>query len=595
MVKKAGPTRDAALEVAVALQNAGRQAEAEAAYRAILRLRPTLAPALSNLSVILRKTGRLAEARRCLEAAVQNHPRHAASWSNLTNVYSDLNLKREAVDAGRQAVLHAPGQARPLGVLGWALWKQDSFDEARQCMEESLAIQPRDALNWNNLGNVHQRQCNIGLAIECYRRALEIDPGLSMAMQNIAFCMHFTDDYSPQDIAQAHRDWAARFEAARGPALTAPPPMNLAKPRLRVGFMSPDFRDHPVAAFFRPLIRHWPRERFELWFYSEVRSPDAVTNWLRQRADGWVDTPGLDDSALAHRIRADGIDILVDLCGHTGGSRLLAMAHRPAPVQVSWLGYFDTTGMKSVDFLMADTVCVQPGDEPRFTETVVRLPDDFVCYEPPSVLPRIGPLPADSTGHFTFGSQNQLVKLTPRVIGLWARIVNAVPGSRLLLAGRALNDASTCERFAKDFESQGLARTRLELRPSAPQQSVLAAYNEIDLALDPFPCAGGTTTCEALVMGVPVLSLFGDRFAGRHSAAHLQAAGLGEFVVHSEEAYAARAVALATQPEPLRQLRSSLRENLPQTHLCDGIRFSSHFASALEVMWACKAKQMLRN
>jgi protein O-GlcNAc transferase len=595
MVKKAGPTRDAALEVAVALQNAGRQAEAEAAYRAILRLRPTLAPALSNLSVILRKTGRLAEARRCLEAAVQNHPRHAASWSNLTNVYSDLNLKREAVDAGRQAVLHAPGQARPLGVLGWALWKQDSFDEARQCMEQSLAIQPRDALNWNNLGNVHQRQCNIALAIECYRRALEIDPGLSMAMQNIAFCMHFTDDYSPEDIAQAHRDWAARFEAARGPALTAPPPINLAKPRLRVGFMSPDFRDHPVAAFFRPLIRHWPRERFELWFYSEVRSPDAVTDWLRQRSDGWVDTPGLDDSALAHRIRADGIDILVDLCGHTGGSRLLVMAHRPSSVQVSWLGYFDTTGMKSVDFLVADTVCVQPGDEPRFTETVVRLPEDFVCYEPPSVMPPIGQLPADARGSFTFGSQNQLVKLTPRVIALWARIVNAVPDSRLLLAGRALNDASTRERFVKDFELHGLSRSRLELRPSAPQQTVLATYNEIDLALDPFPCAGGTTTCEALVMGVPVLSLFGDRFAGRHSAAHLQAAGLGEFVVHSEEAYAAKAVALARQAEPLRRLRNCLRQRLAQTHLCDGSRFSRHFASALEVMWAHKAKQMHRN
>lgn len=576
---------DHPFQKALALQRAGQTVAAEAAYKAILRLRPQHGGALSNLAVLYRQKGRLAEARQALEQCVGHDPSNVAAWSNLTNVYLDLGLKAKAVEAGRQAVARGPGQPRPLGNLGWALWQCDRFEEAREVLEASLALDPKDAVVWNNLGNVHQRQCRIDDAIAAYRKALDCNPSMSMAMQNIAFCMHFSERYTPKEIAEQHFAWARLFESREGiTPLPAPAPAT-GKPRLRVAFMSPDLREHPVAAFLRPLIQHWPSARFELAFYSEVKAPDAATGWFKERAEAWCDSIGMTDAQLAQRIRADGVDILIDLCGHTAGNRLLVMPFRAAPVQATWLGYFDTTGMKSVDYVIADVVCVQPGEEGRFSETVVKLPHDFVCYSAPSAAPDIGPLPFDRTGRFTFGSQNQLVKLTPAVIALWARIVAQVPDSRLLLAGKAFNDDSTQERFRQAFEAAGLERSRLVLKPGTNQLGVLATYNEIDLALDPFPCAGGTTTCEALYMGVPVVSLYGERFAGRHSAAHLQSAGLPQFVARDEAAYAALAQRLASDPTPLRELRARMRAWLPSTPLMDGASFAGYFEAALVQMW----------
>jgi protein O-GlcNAc transferase len=571
---------------AVALQKAGQLTDAEKVYRAVLQSSPKHAGALSNLSVLLRRTGRLNEALGLLERSVQYFPHDVSSWSNLTNVYLDLGRIADAVGAGQKAVECGPGLPKPLCNLGWALWRANRFEEARLSLEAALALDPRDPLVWNNLGNVHQRQCRIDKAIEAYRMALDCDPGFSMAMQNIAFCMHFSDRYEPQEIAEQHFAWANMFERGENPALPkAIRRREPSRPLRRIGFVSPDLRDHPVSMFFRPLVENWPRERLALVLYSDVKAPDKTTAWYRGQADIWCDSSGLSNPQLADRVRRDEIDILIDLCGHTSGNRLLMMPLRAAPVQASWLGYFDTSGLRSVDYLIADAVCVQAGDETRFSETVVKLPFDFVCYSAPTRAPEVGPLPFDLTGTFTFGSQNQLVKVTDRVVKLWSRILLRVPHSRLLLAGKAFNDSTTQDRYRSLFAAEGIPASRLILKRGTSQEGVLSAYNELDLALDPFPCAGGTTTCEALYMGVPVVSLFGKTFAGRHSAAHLIAAGLPQFVTHNEEEYEDLAVSISKAPDSLRQLRRTLRQLLPNTPLMDGARFADYFEQALVLMW----------
>jgi protein O-GlcNAc transferase len=578
-----------AFERAARLHKAGRLQEAEAAYRQLLRLQPGHADALANFGALLRKTGRFDEAVKTLERAVQVRPGHTAAWSNLSNLYRDIGRLKDALDAGYRAIGLAPSDAVALGNLGNALFHANRFDEAKSILQRSLAADPQHATAWINLGNVHQRQCRIDEAIKCYEKALAIDPAGVTAFSNKLFCMHFSTGYTPQEIADAHRAWAARYELALAARQMPPRQIDAGQPVLKVGFVSSDLREHPVADFLRPLLRHWPSHRLALHFYSAAATADQTSQWFKQQASGWRDVAGLDDEALARQIRADGIDVLFDLTGHTAKHRLLAFAYRPAPVQATWLGYFDTTGMESMDFLLADPVCVRPGEEARYAEEVICLPEDFVCYEPPADAPDVGPLPALAAGAVTFGSQNQIVKVTDDVIRLWARVVLGVPGSRLLLGGKAFNDESTRQIFLDKFAAEGLEAHRLMLRPGTSKGKVLSTYNEIDIALDPFPCAGGTTTCEALWMGVPVVSLYGERFGGRHSASHLRAVGLERMVAYDEQAYLALTRQLAADLPELARLRSGLREQMRQSVLCDGAAFARDFLEAVETMWRRKS------
>jgi predicted O-linked N-acetylglucosamine transferase (SPINDLY family) len=567
----------------------GRLKEAETGYRQVLRWQPTHGDALSNLGALLRQTGHFEEAVRILEKAVQVSPGQAAAWSNLSNLYRDIGRHAQAISAGRRAAELAPRDATVLSNLGNALFQVDAFDEAKAVLERAVGCDPRFPNAWTNLGNVHQRQCHVEEAIACYAKALEVNPQHVVAHSNQLFCMHFVPRYTPDEIARAHRAWAQRHEQPLLGRRLPPRPVDGAAPVLKVGMVSSDLREHPVADFLRPLVKHWPAHRLELHFYSAASVPDQMSRWFKERASGWRDIAGLDDDGLARQIRADAIDVLFDLTGHTAKHRLLAFARRPAPVQVGWLGYFDTTGMDSMDFMLADEVCVRPGEEGRYAEKVICLPQDFVCYEPPADAPPVGRLPAEMTGQVTFGSMNQIAKVTDEVIRLWARVVKAVPGSRLLMGGKAFNDESTRQVFLRKFEAEGLSGERLILRPGTHKAGVLATYNEIDIALDPFPCAGGTTTCEALWMGVPVVSLFGERFSGRHSAAHLMAVGQPDLVTHDEQAYVDLARRLAQDLPELSRLRAGLREQMRQSALCDGAAFSHHFLAAVESMWRQKS------
>ena len=573
---------DAALEAALRSHRAGQLDAAAVAYQKILRLRPAHVGALTNLGVIHRQKGRYDQARSCFEQALRHDPHSGLVWSNLANLYVTLGQPADAVVAAQRAVKEAPGLAAAHDNLGLALFQLNRFDEAEQSLQQSLKLNPKFANAWNNLGQVYQRQNRLAEAAGAYQHSVELDPSFSLPFSNLIFCMHFGSQWSREAIFAAHVQWARQFEspiAALAPKVR--PSTGSAKARPRVAFISPDLCNHPVSVFLKPLIANWPHDQFDLGFYASVRGQDETTQWFKEHANSWCDIHAMSDEAAAGRIAQDQVDILIDLAGHTGGGRLLVLAHRPAPVQIAWLGYFDTTGMSSVRYIVADPVCVPPALEHLFTEKVLRMPDGFVCFEPPATGPEPGPLPALANGYVTFGSQNQLAKITDSVIALWSELLGSMPGARLLFQAKAFNDSQVVDRYARLFENHGVNASRIDFLPSTTMRGILNNYRRIDIALDPFPCAGGTTTCEALWMGVPVISLLGDRFGGRHSASHLSNVGLPDLIAFDPKQYLELAHSLASDLPALKAIREQLRNRLLASPLCDGPRFARHFAEML--------------
>jgi predicted O-linked N-acetylglucosamine transferase (SPINDLY family) len=358
--------------------------------------------------------------------------------------------------------------------------------------------------------------------------------------------------------------------------------------RLRLGFVSPDFWRHPVGYFLIRVLENLDRERFEIVCYSDRAVPDAMTARFQRAAARWRETRRMGDEPLAEQIRADRIDILFDLAGHTAENRLLVFARKPAPIQITWAGYVGTTGLEAMDYLLADRWEVPPEAEPYYAERVLRMPDGYVCYDPPAYAPRVGPLPAGGTGAHpgvTFGSFNHPLKFTPRVVACWARILHRLPQARLVLKYRGLDDPDAQARLWKLFAGEGIAARRVELSGGCSHDEFLGWYNRIDIALDPFPYGGGLTTCEALWMGVPVVTCPGETFASRHSLSHLSNVGLKETIARDLDEYVALAVSLAEDLPRLAALRAGLRERMARSPLCDGKRFAANLAELLRRVW----------
>jgi predicted O-linked N-acetylglucosamine transferase (SPINDLY family) len=533
--------------------------------------------ALVNSGAVSNSLGKYDDALSFYQAALKLNPQHGDAWTNLCNLHLTQGRFKDAVQAGIRATQYAPRNPNAHANLSLSQFLTNDYEAAGQSARVALAIDPEHANAWNNLGQVLQRQSRLAEAVDAYREALKHDPHLKFAHSNWLFCMHFDGRWSPQQIFENHVQWAQRYEA---PLLAKPSKFRQGGPmrrRPRVAFISPDLFAHPVGYFLRPLIEHWPHERLELGFYASVKRPDASTEWFKSKAEFWCDILPMADEQAADRIAQDGVDVLIDLSGHTGQSRLRVLAYRPAPVQVSWLGYFDTTGMSSVQYVIADATCVTPEMERYFTEKVVRLPDDFACFDPMIDAPQPTELPALKNGYITFGSQNQLAKINDEVLQLWAQVLGRVTGSRLKFQAQAFNDPEVVERYARKFEELGVDLGRIDFLPGMSRQQVLNNYGQMDIALDPFPCAGGTTTCEALWMGVPVVTLIGDRFGGRHSASHLRAAGLSQMVANNQADYLGIVGRLSQDWPALAKLRAGLREQVRVSPLCDGSRFAHHF------------------
>jgi predicted O-linked N-acetylglucosamine transferase (SPINDLY family) len=572
-----------------ALKEQGRLDEAIAAYGRAIELHPGFAGAHDNLGLALRSQGRLDEAVTAHNRAIAIKPDFTLAYSNLGIALRQSGRFDEAVAAFGRAIGIEPGYAEAYSNLGNALNGQARHEEAIAALGRAIELNPELAEAHHNLGFALLVQGRNEEASAAYRRAVELRPGYALAHSDLLACMQYQSGITPAALARAHAEWDdrhARPLERYGKAWDLDVDPDPERP-LRLGFVSGDLRRHPVGFFLAGVLENLDRRRFDVVCYdTRGGRRDAYGARIAARASAWHEASALDDDALAAQIRRDRIDILFDLAGHTPDNRLLVFARRPAPVQITWMGYVGTTGLKAMDYLIADRFHIPPGAEADYRETVLRMPDGYVCYEPPAAAPDVGPPPGLARGQVTFGCFNNAAKITAEVTATWAAILARVPGSRLLLVAPALGGATARARITALLAGAGCDPARLELRGPLPWLQLVAAYRSVDLALDTFPYSGGVTTCEALWMGVPVVTCPGATFAGRHSLSHLANVGLTESIAGDRGDYVERAVRLASDLDHLREVRTSLRPQMARSPLCDAPRFAGHFATLLREAWA---------
>ncbi|HTI66053.1 MAG TPA: tetratricopeptide repeat protein [Caulobacteraceae bacterium] len=560
----------------------GRPEEAAEAFRRVIALLPGYAGGRYNLGHVLQALGRPGEAAEAYRQAIALQPDHLAAHNSLGAVLKAMGRPDEAAACYRRALELKPDFAEGWYNLGAVFLAAGRLDEAADAYRRALDLKPDYAEAHANLGNAFQAMGRFADAAAAYQRAIDLKPDFATADSNRLLCLLYSPDITPGSLLAEHRRWDERHGRRPGPSPAAHANPREPGRRLRIGYVSADFGAHPVGWFLTRVLAAHDRAAFEVSCYDNGGLDDEVTARLRASAHHWRNLVGVGDDDAAAMVRGDGIDILVDLSGHTAKNRLPLFTRRPAPVQASWLGYPGTTGLSSIDYLVMDTAVMPPGAERRCSEAVVRLLHSRFCYDPPAYAPAV----ADPGGQpVTFGSFNNLTKVGPEVVRLWTAVLEAAPGSRLVLKSKSLADPAARRRLEDAFAACGLAPDRLELRGASPHAQMLAEYGGVDIALDPFPFCGGLTSCEALWMGVPVVTLPGDRPASRQTLGFLDALGLGEFAAGSPADYVRVAAALAADPERRAQLRRSLRPRMAASSLCDGPLFASALESALRAMW----------
>lgn len=575
---------DAQVNLGSLLQNRGRFGEAEACFRRAVERRPDLADAHYNLGNLLNALGRSGEAEACFRKALQRRPDHARACNNLAVALRDQGRLDEAEAACRQALERKPDLAEAFGNLGLILQDQGRYDEALAAYGRALEIDPVLAEVHNNLGNVLQDIGRLKEAEACYRRALALRPDYFQAHSNLLFMLNYALDEPPETRLAEAREYGRKATAKAAAPFSS---WADAEPggRLRVGFVSGDFRNHPVGYFLEGLLSRLDASAFELVAYPSSAGSDELTARIRPHFSGWHPLVGLDDAAAARRIHDDGIHILIDLSGHSRYNRLPVFAWKPAPVQVAWLGYFATTGVAEIGWLIADPWTLPPEEEAWFTEKIRRMPETRLCFTPPGLDIAVSALPALVNGYVTFGCFNNLTKMNDAVVALWSRVLAAVPGSRLLLKAKQLSEAATRQRTVARFAAHGVDAAQLILEGPEPRENYFAACHRVDIALDPFPYPGGTTTVENLWMGVPVLTLAGSSFLSRQGAGFLMNAGLPEWVAGDADDYVRRVVLHAGDLPRLATLRAGLRAQAIASPVMDAGRFARHFEEALHGIW----------
>ncbi|MBV9408005.1 MAG: tetratricopeptide repeat protein, partial [Candidatus Eremiobacteraeota bacterium] len=459
------------------------------------------------------------------------------------------------------------------------------LDAALASYDKAIALAPEFIPAHYNRGVALRGQSRFAEAAVSFERALALKPDYAEVRSNLLVLLNYDPTIDDAGLLAAHRDYDRHVT---GPlAAAARPHVNDRAPDrpLRVGYVSGDFARHPGGYFIAAVLAAHDRGAVEAYCYSGRAIEDDLTAQIRGHAAAWRSTIGVRDDDLAAQIRDDKIDILVDLSGHTAGNRLPVFGRKPAPVQVAWLGYFNTTGVAAIDYVLMDAATVPPGAEQWFSERVVRLPDGRFCYAPPDFAPPVAPLPAASRGQVAFGSFNNLSKVTPEVIALWSGVLGAVPGSRLVLKWKSLADAAECARLRQAFAAHGIDPGRLDLRGRSPHAEMLAEYGDVDIALDPFPFCGGLTSCEALWMGVPIFTLPGSRAVSRQTLGFLAQIGLAELSAETPERYVEIAAGLAGDLDRLATLRGGLRDRMASSPLCDGARFARGLEAAYRAMW----------
>jgi protein O-GlcNAc transferase len=479
-----------------------------------------------------------------------------------------------AADANQPDALH---------MLGVVAHQRGNHELAIDYIQAALQRRASDGVFYNNLGEAFRALRMLPEAIACYQRAVQLKPAAAEPHSNLVYTLHFSPECDARQIFQAARRWNQQH--AEPLARSIAPHANDRTPdrRLRVGYVSPDFHMHPVGRFLLPLLEWHDRAKFEIFCYSSVRAPDMFTDCCRARADVWRDVTAASDEKLAEQVRQDRIDILVDLTMHMADNRLLLFARKPAPVQVTYLAYCGTTGLSTIDYRLTDPYLDPFGqNDESYSEQSLRLPETYWCYRPPADAPPVNALPAVREGYVTFGCLNSFSKVSDAALAAWARLLQTTPSSRLLLHAHA---GSNRDRVQDFFRRHGIAADRLSFVGRVPWEDYFWQYGQIDIALDPFPYCGGTTTCDALWMGVPVVSLAGQTAVGRAGLSILSNAGMATLVAHDVEQYVQIATALAADRKNLAALRATLRERLRRSPLMDARRFARNVEAVYSSIW----------
>lgn len=575
---------DALINRGAALSELQRPEEALACYERVLAQHPGHVLALNNRGNVLRDMNRLEDALASYDRVLHFKPNHAAAFSNRGVVLHALGRFDAAVASYDRALALKPEYVEAQRNLGLAYLKQGNPDAAAEWFNKALSLKPDYAQAYSNLGTARLLQNKPEEAILCFTRALEFKPDYAEAYSDRLLALLYRSAATPETVLAAHRGYAERFEAPLKQNWPIHVPPRIPSARLKVGYVSADFRNHAVARFIEPVLAHHDRGRVEVFCYYNNFQQDMVTARIAALAEHWVVCKGWSDARLAERIRADGIDILVDLSGHTGDNRLLSFARKPAPVQVTYLGYAATTGLTSMDYRITDADVDPPGSENDYSEALYRLPRSLWCYRPPADMPAVQPAtPAIRNGFVTFGSMNNPAKVSPEMTALWLEILRRVPGARLVMTG--VPEGSARHGLRELFVAAGIAAERVRLEGRLPDAEFWSLLQTIDIALDPFPYTGTTTTCESLWMGLPVVTLRGASCVARSGHALLKQLDLDELVASSAEKYVEIAVDLARDIPRLDVLHRSLRRRIESSPLRDEAGFTRELEAAYDHFW----------
>jgi predicted O-linked N-acetylglucosamine transferase (SPINDLY family) len=568
----------------VVLKESGHIDEAITAFQKAIAIRPNNPAAFSNLGNALKEKGQLTQSIAAYRQALAMQPALAEVHNNLAVALKESGQLEESITACRQAIALRPNFAEAFSNLGVALEETGELDDAMMAYRQAIAHKPGYADAHYNLGNLLKATGQLNDSIAEYRRAISLKPTFVEPQSNLVYAMHFHPAFDARAIADELKHWSRQHAEPLKKLIC--PHSNDRNPdrRLRIGYVSPDFREHPVGRFLLPLLAHHDKSNFEIFAYSNSIRSDGLTEKLRSHTDTWRDITRLTDTQAADQIRNDKIDILIDLTMHMAHNRLRLFALKPAPVQITWLAYCSSTGLDAMDFRISDPHLDPPGmDDSIYSEQTIRLPETYWCYQPSIAPVEINSLPALDRNYITFGCLNNFAKVSELTLNTWIKLLHAVPNSRLLLHAPPGNHRKS---LAEKLSRAGIASGRLHFAGKAPTPAYFRLYHQIDIALDTFPYGGGTTTCDALWMGVPVVTLTGKTAVGRGGASILSNLNLPELIAQDEAQYVQIAAKLANNLPRLIELRSTLRQRMEQSVLMDAPRFAKNMESAYRHAWS---------
>jgi protein O-GlcNAc transferase len=575
--------------LAVAEEESAHLDAAQEAFERSLAVEPRDTKTIVGYAFLLTKRGQPQQAIQLLQDVVARAPQVAMAWVVLCRAHELVGDMAQAEIACRRALVLAPRLRESRRQLIDLLARRWAVAEAEAEARQLVADEPKFAAGWFSLGAILHGTGRADESIAALNRSLELEADPSVHSRLVA-ALQYTDRAEPEMLLHAHREWNEKYARALAPI--APPTIRQeADHKLTLGFVSADFYQHPTAFLVLPVLEQLKKTDCRVACYSDRIVADPYTARFRAAADVWRETASMTDQEVANQVRKDDVDILIDLAGHAG-NRLLVFARQPAPLQITWFGYVGTTGLSTMDYLLADRFHVRLGEKKWYTEAILRMPHGYACYGPPPDAPPVGPLPALSSSHVTLGSFNHSAKLAPSTLDAWAAILCRVPAARLLLRFGGGDDKSVQMRLRKHVVDRGVNPERIRFGGWVSIRELLASYDHVDLALDTQPYSGGVTTCEALWMGVPVISFPGQTFAGRHATSHLTNAGYPQFVAENVEGYIELAVSWAGRLDELAIIRSQMREQVRRSPLCDAPRFAADLVAVLTQAWdACVARK----